>query len=167
MTINSISAFGSYYSSSIKVLDYETVKKQLQIKGIAPTGNESIDRALLSQSNNSENSAIKNISLLKNNSAQIGNTASVNQIPLEWQDLLSQLGLTTTGDINKDYDKAIVIVEQKIKYATTEEEKNKYTGLKSQINDFISNNSMNLSSIASAMVGASMLASINKATMIK
>lgn len=168
MSINAISGFGSFYASPVTVLDYETVKKQLQNKGIAPTGNESVDRSLLAQANNSNNAAVKNVSLLQNNASQAGGVPGQTQIPQEWQDLLAQLGLTSTGDINEDYDKATAVVKEKIKYASTDADKNKYINLKSQIDDYISNNAMNLSSAASSsMVGASMLASLNKAMMIK
>lgn len=167
MSINAISSIGSYYSSPVMVLDYETVKKQLQDKGIAPTGNENVDRSLLTQASNSSSAPVKNNSLLQNNASQVGGVSPQTQIPQEWQDLLAQLGLTSTGDINEDYDKATEAVKEKIKYAATDADRNKYVDLKSQIDDYVSNNSMNIASAASSMVGASMLANINKAMMIK
>lgn len=166
MSINSISAATSYYSFSSNSSEDELIKKKLIALGIAPTGNSSVDKSLLQRAEKAQSSnESKSVSASKPQKSQMA--GSPPPIPSEWQSLMNQLGITPTGDLDKDYKKAITEVKLRIANAKTEPEKDKYRSLQTQIDNFVANNQNSTASAATAMVGASMLSEMNKISLLK
>lgn len=168
MSINSISAASSYYSfSSINNDEEELIKKKLLALGIVPTGNAAADKILLqkaekeAKTKNVETSAVGN-----SNSAQPQSGAISNAIPTEWINLMAQVGVTATKDIDADYQKATAIIKSKLTNCTDEVQKKKYRSLQEQIDKFVANNQSSLASAATAMVGATMLSQMNKISLL-
>lgn len=171
MSINSISAASSYYSSITSVGnndEYELVKRRLLALGIVPIGNENVDKLVLQKSEKPQKSDEDNANPVKRAkpSQQQMDGASSN-ILIAWQNLMQELGLTASGDIDADYRRAIAVIKSKIANTTDEAEKNKYRSLQTKIDKLVADNLSSSASAATAMVGASALADMNKAYLVK
>ena len=99
----------------------------------------------------------------KNDEAQKAQAASGSaSVPAEWQTILAQVGISSSGDIDTDYNKALSIVQEKLATAQTEADKEKYRSLKNQLDAFVSQNSAAPAAANTAKVGSSSLAEQNK-----
>lgn len=169
MSINSISAATSYYSFSSVGNEDELLKRKLIALGIAPTGNLSVDRNLLIKAEKTQKGEEKSsVSVQQNQPTQqqAGGAASAG-VPQEWKNLMRQLGIISSNDVDVDYIKATAEVKQRILYAKDETEKTKYRGIQEKMDLFVSNYHPESSSASSAMVGATLLGEMNKASMVK
>ncbi len=161
MSISAISSAISYYSLG-SGSDYDLIKQKLIALGIAPSGQESIDRAKLKQAEASQKS--DNKSHPSNLSKGLARSHSSESLPSSWLELLSQLGITSSGDIDTDYERAVAEIKKRLANSKNEPEKEKYRTLQTQIEKFVADFSSSQAS-ASAMVGASALAAMNKASL--
>lgn len=161
MSIGAISSAISYYSLG-SVSDYDLIKQKLIVLGVVPSGQESVDRAKLKLVEASQKS--DNKSHLSTLSKGMARSHSPESLPSSWLELLSQLGITSSGDIDTDYEKAIAEIKKRLGNAKNEPEKEKYRILQIQIEKFVADFSSSQAS-ASAMVGASALAAMNKASL--
>lgn len=165
MSIDSISASsssGSSYTMSTNDAEYERIKKKLAALGIASSGDKATDKAKLEKFE-SEMKAQQEKETQKNDEAQKAQAASGSaSVPAEWQTILAQVGISSSGDIDTDYNKALSIVQEKLATAQTEADKEKYRSLKNQLDAFVSQNSAAPAAANTAKVGSSSLAELNK-----
>ena len=164
MSIDSVSSASASGASSAASVDseYEQIKKKLAALGISSSGDKATDKAKLEKFE-SEMKAQQEKEAQKDNEAQKAQAASgAAQVPAEWQTLLSQVGITSSGDIDTDYNKALSIVQEKLATTQTESDKEKYRSLKSQLDSFVTQNSATSAAANTAKVGSSSLAELNK-----
>lgn len=115
---------------SINDAEYERIKKKLAALGIASSGDKATDKAKLEKFEN-EMKARQEKEAQKDNEAQKAQAASGSaSVPAEWQTILAQVGISSSGDIDTDYNKALSIVQEKLATAQTEADKEKYRSLK-------------------------------------
>lgn len=125
--------------------EYELIKQQLAAMGIASTGDKNIDKAKLETA--------KSVQEMM----QTQSTSNTRQsIPFE--DIMNTLNIAVTGDLDKDYDTTIDKLDYEISMAYSDEEKEYYKALKSEVESQY--NSSKRDSISFS--GATQLASMNK-----
>lgn len=161
-SLSSTSAASGVSSAQSSDSEYEQIKKKLAALGIASSGDKSTDKAKLDKFE-AQMKAEKEKEAQKNEEAQKAQAASASaQVPAEWQTLLSSVGITSSGDIDTDYNKALSIVQEKLATAQNESEKEKYRSLKSQLDAFVTQNSTASAAANTAKIGSSNLAELNK-----
>ncbi len=164
MSVSSISSIGasSITSSSQSSKEYEEVKKKLKEYGIASTGNEATDKALLQAEEAKDKAATQNTLSTKSSTQDSSSSQAAQIIPTELNTILSQLGIATSGsDIDTLISKASDVIEEKLNEEdVSDSDKSKYTSLQRQLVQFESTQS------PSAMAGASALAAMNKSLLV-
>ena len=164
MSIDSIStssSSGSSYTMSTNDAEYERIKKKLAALGIASSGDKATDKAKLEKFE-SEMKTQQEKETQKNDEAQKAQAASGSaSVPAEWQTILAQVGISSSGDIDTDYNKALSIVQEKLATAQTEADKEKYRSLKNQLDAFVSQTPAAEAASNTAKVGSSSLAALN------
>lgn len=168
MAIGAVSSVGSSAYTSTTSNDDEYVKLKLKQLGLTSTGNPAADKLLIQQTEQakkSESAQGAGGTKKAKSSSQQSSASSAQALPQEWQDLMAQLGITSTGDIDQDYQKALDEIKSKLANATTDSDKDKYRTLQGQIEKFVADQASNSASAASAMVGASALGEMNKASL--
>ncbi len=164
MSVTSVSAIGasSISSFSSSSSDYEEVKKKLKEYGIASTGNEATDKALLQAAEAKEKAASTN-STQSNKESNNNSSSSVPPVPTDLQSILSELGIIAASgeDIDTLISKASTSITEKLSEKDVQEgDKQKYTNLQAQLDQFQSTQS------PSAMAGASALSAMNKSILL-
>ncbi len=165
MSINAIAAGNSYYSSSIDA-EYELIKQRLKALGLAPSGNKAADKLLLQKTEKPQQSSSTSSSL--NNIMPTGAEKSQGQPPLPpgWKELMAQLGITSSGDVEIDYKKAVLVIAEKLSATSDEAEKSKYKNIQTKIervrNEFIKSKLMS----PNEMTGATALSDMNRALLV-
>ena len=165
MSIDSVStssASGSSYGMSINDAEYEKIKKKLAALGISSSGDKATDKAKLEKFENEMKAQQEKETQEKSETEKAQSAAGSASVPAEWQTILAQVGISSTGDIETDYNKALNIVQEKLATAQTESDKEKYRSLKNQLDAFVSQNSAAPAAANTAKVGSSSLADLNK-----
>lgn len=110
MSVNAISSFS--YSSSIQYqyfgmsISNEQLQTLMEKYGIIQTGDSYTDiRALYQAMYSDAKSTVTQSEAATGNQQQTGSSQSAQEDPnsVPWANLMSQIGLSATGDINKDY----------------------------------------------------------------
>ncbi len=106
--------------------EYEKIKTMLKMLGIEPTGDKEVDKLLLLQAVNAK----------VDEAANSGSTASYNP----FIDLMEFLEITTTGNVDKDYNNVIDELDYRIYMANDDEEKEYYQSLRDQADSLYTEN---------------------------
>lgn len=135
-------------TSGAEPIDYEYLRivQQLQALGITPSGDKSTDKMKLETAKQ-----------IKSMLESQGASSSKQSIPFE--DIMNTLNLSVSGDLDKDYDKTIDKLDYEIDMAYTDEEKQYYQALKSQVETEYNSSKQNS---ISYFTGASQISSMNK-----
>lgn len=150
MSVNPVSASQGWSFGSEDLLA-KTLKEKLRKLGHSSTGNVAGDKLLLE----------KVIMTLAKSEVDGAGQKPV----LPWQDTLNELALTTTGDKDKDYNLIKTTLEQKIAGAN-ENDKKYYKAMQEETDSLFGSHNRTTSTPMGAMVGADLLAQINRKFML-
>ena len=155
MAINSLSAlsfYGGYYSSEID-REYLRIKNYLSQYGINPSGDRYEDERVYQLLVTREFAVEKIQEMIESSqSIEAEETSETEEYP--WTDFMRNLGLEPTGDREIDKTKTIEELENRIKSATSDYDKNYYTDLLAQVDskfnesDTLSNSRLDFTSAA-------------------
>lgn len=126
--------------------EYQRIMKELIALGIAPSGNKDTDKARLN--------VAKRLQSMKESQG-----ASKDKQSIPFEDVMNNLNLKVSGDLDKDYTTTINRLDYEIDMANNDDQKAYYQSMKDQVeNEY---NSSKQSSI-SYFSGASQLSSMNR-----
>lgn len=125
--------------------EYELIKQQLIALGIAPTGDKDTDKVKLETAQRVQE--------------MMQSQSSMNTIQsCPFEDIMNNLNLSITGDLEKDYETAIDKLDYEITMAYNEDEKAYFQAMKDEVEkDYISAKEDRFS-----YAGANQLAAMNK-----
>ncbi len=106
--------------------EYEKIKTMLKMLGIEPTGDKEVDKLVLQQAINDKVSE----------AANAGSSSAYNP----FTDLLEFLEITSTGNVDKDYDNVIDELDYRIYMADDDEEKAYYQSLRDEADSLYTEN---------------------------
>lgn len=126
--------------------EYQLIMKELVALGIAPSGDKNADKSRLNIAKR-----IKKMQESQNSSD------SKQSIPFD--DVMNNLNLTVTGNLDKDYNTTIDKLDYEIDMAGSEDEQGYYQALKDQVENEYNSSKKNSISYFS---GASQVSSMNR-----
>lgn len=126
--------------------EYQLIMKELVALGIAPSGDKNADKSRLNIAKR-----IKKMQESQNSSD------SKQSIPFD--DVMNNLNLTVTGNLDKDYNTTIDKLDYEIDMASSEDEQGYYQALKDQVENEYNSSKKNSISYFS---GASQVSSMNR-----
>lgn len=126
--------------------EYQLIMKELVALGIAPSGDKDADKNRLNIAKR-----VKKMQESQNSSD------SKQSIPFD--DVMNNLNLTVTGNLDKDYNTTIDKLDYEIDMANSEDEKGYYQSLKDQVENEYNSSKKNSISYFS---GASQVSSMNR-----
>lgn len=171
MAINAISGlFGSSYSTKQIDTEYEEIKKQLMAMGLEPSGSKTADKVKLNQAikeKELEEAQKANSSSTISNAAQTEETEETDELTETYKNILTELGVTQTDDVEYDYDQAIKQIESKLKEAADPYEQSRLLSLKSRLDYEVNSMGYSVQSLSSsAMTGATAMGEMNKQMLV-
>ena len=135
MSINSVSSlsyYGSYIYTSGIDNEYLRIKNYLTQYGFHPTGNRIEDERVYNILTTRELAVNRIQEMIESSQIQeTEETSEAEEYP--WTDFMRQFGLEPTGDKETDKAKVISELENRIKSATSDYDKNYYTDLLNQV----------------------------------
>ena len=161
MSINAITAFS--FSSSFNRIDFEheEIKKQLMSLGKTPSGSKTVDKAMLDV-------ALKEMELekttnLTSQKVTENNTGEENKYSNDFIYILNTLGITKTGDAQKDYKEAILAIKSKMMEEIGTADRSYYRRLKDSLDNIAFGLNISLETVSSSvMLGADVVSDKNK-----
>lgn len=126
--------------------EYQLIMKELVALGIAPSGDKDADKTRLDIAKR-----VKKMQESQNSSE------SKQSIPFD--DVMNNLNLTVTGNLDKDYNTTIDKLDYEIGMASSEDEQGYYQALKDQVENEYNSSKKNSISYFS---GASQVSSMNR-----
>lgn len=127
--------------------EYKKIKQMLQMLGIEPTGEKTVDKLVLQN-------AINNMVREKSSA---GASGSYNP----FSDIMEFLELTSSGNVDKDYNNVIKELDYRIYMANDDEEKAYFQSLRDEADTLYTENNYD-NTRSNLFMGASQIADYNK-----